>query len=79
MVADRFIDLQKAVGPDITKNDLVAAFQSLLKDVEAEVNLNKKLLACITLFLLYNCFYSLFFPPKWHLLCQLVSFNASFL
>ncbi|KAK8381221.1 hypothetical protein O3P69_008231 [Scylla paramamosain] len=37
MVADRFIDLQKAVGPDITKNDLVSAFQSLLKDVEAEV------------------------------------------
>nr|XP_045609370.1 serine/threonine-protein phosphatase 2A 65 kDa regulatory subunit A alpha isoform-like isoform X1 [Procambarus clarkii] len=37
MVADRFIDLQKAVGPEITKTDLVPAFQSLLKDVEAEV------------------------------------------
>lgn len=29
--------LQKAVGPEITKNDLVPAFQSLLKDCEAEV------------------------------------------
>lgn len=37
MVADRFIELQKAVGPEITKTDLVNAFQSLLKDVEAEV------------------------------------------
>lgn len=37
MVADKFSDLQKAVGPDITKNDLVPAFQSLLKDCEAEV------------------------------------------
>lgn len=37
MVADKFTDLQKAVGPEITKNDLVPAFQSLLKDCEAEV------------------------------------------
>lgn len=29
--------LQKAVGPEITKNDLVPAFQNLLKDCEAEV------------------------------------------
>ena len=29
--------LQTAVGPEITKNDLVPAFQSLLKDCEAEV------------------------------------------
>ena len=29
--------MQKAVGPEITKNDLVPAFQSLLKDCEAEV------------------------------------------
>lgn len=31
------LKLQKAVGPEITKNDLVPAFQSLLKDCEAEV------------------------------------------
>uniref|UniRef100_A0A8C1DN18 Protein phosphatase 2, regulatory subunit A, beta a n=2 Tax=Cyprinus carpio TaxID=7962 RepID=A0A8C1DN18_CYPCA len=37
MVADKFSDLQKAVGPEITKNDLVPAFQNLLKDCEAEV------------------------------------------
>ncbi|CAG2063386.1 unnamed protein product, partial [Timema podura] len=37
MVADKFTELQKAVGPDITKTDLVPAFQSLLKDTEAEV------------------------------------------
>lgn len=37
MVADKFTDLQKAVGPTITKNDLVPAFQNLLKDCEAEV------------------------------------------
>ncbi|TRY84876.1 hypothetical protein DNTS_017992 [Danionella cerebrum] len=37
MVADKFSELQKAVGPEITKNDLVPAFQSLLKDCEAEV------------------------------------------
>ena len=27
MVADKFTDLQKAVGPEITKTDLVPAFQ----------------------------------------------------
>lgn len=37
MVADKFTELQTAVGPEITKNDLVPAFQSLLKDCEAEV------------------------------------------
>ena len=31
MVADRFTDLQTAVGKEITKTDLVPAFQSLLK------------------------------------------------
>ena len=39
MVADSFIELQNAVGPEITRNDLVPAYQSLLKDVEAEVNI----------------------------------------
>lgn len=29
--------LQRAVGPEITKTDLVGAFQSLMKDCEAEV------------------------------------------
>lgn len=32
-----FWQLQKAVGPEITQNDLVVAFQLLLKDCEAEV------------------------------------------
>lgn len=32
-----WLQLQKAVGPEITKNDLVPAFQNLLKDCEAEV------------------------------------------
>lgn len=32
-----WVQLQKAVGPEITKNDLVPAFQNLLKDCEAEV------------------------------------------
>ena len=27
MVADKFTELQKAVGPEITKTDLVPAFQ----------------------------------------------------
>ena len=31
MVADKFTELQKAVGPEITKSDLVPAFTSLLK------------------------------------------------
>jgi len=29
MVADKFTELQKAVGPEITKTDLVPAFQVL--------------------------------------------------
>jgi len=37
MVADKFTELQTAVGKEITKTDLVPAFQSLLKDCEAEV------------------------------------------
>ena len=37
MIADKFIDLQKAVGPTITRNHLVFHFSGLLKDVEAEV------------------------------------------
>uniref|UniRef100_A0A2P2HWT8 Protein phosphatase PP2A regulatory subunit A n=1 Tax=Hirondellea gigas TaxID=1518452 RepID=A0A2P2HWT8_9CRUS len=37
MVADSFIELQKAVGEEITRTDLVPAYQALLKDVEAEV------------------------------------------
>lgn len=37
MVAEKFTELQKAVGPEITKTDLVPAFQYLLKDTEAEV------------------------------------------
>ncbi|KAK7806203.1 hypothetical protein U0070_008866 [Myodes glareolus] len=37
MEADKFTELQKAVGPEITKTDLVPAFQNLLKDCEAEV------------------------------------------
>lgn len=37
MVADKFCELQNAVGTDITRTDLVSAFQSLLKDTEAEV------------------------------------------
>ena len=31
MVADRFTDLQTAVGKEITKTDLVPSFQNLLK------------------------------------------------
>lgn len=37
VVADKFTELQKAVGPEITRTDLVPAFQKLLKDTEAEV------------------------------------------
>lgn len=37
MVADRFGELQAAVGPELTRADLVPAFQILLKDLEAEV------------------------------------------
>ena len=31
------VQIQKAMGPDITKKELVPAFQNLLKDCEAEV------------------------------------------
>ncbi len=34
---DVFLQLQKAVGPEIAKNELVPAFTNLLRDVEAEV------------------------------------------
>lgn len=37
MVADKFSEIQQAVGPEISKNELVPAFTSLLKDLEAEV------------------------------------------
>ncbi|XP_072907513.1 serine/threonine-protein phosphatase 2A 65 kDa regulatory subunit A beta isoform-like [Hemitrygon akajei] len=37
MVADKLSELQKTMGPEITVNDLVPAFQILLKDCEAEV------------------------------------------
>jgi len=37
MVADRFCDLAKALGPEITKTHLVSAFSKLLKDNEPEV------------------------------------------
>ena len=51
MIADKFIELQRAVGPTITKNHLVFHFSGLLKDVEAEVrasaaNKIKGLLRC---------------------------------
>lgn len=37
VVADKFVELQTGVGPDITKNELVTAFSALLRDNEAEV------------------------------------------
>ena len=37
VVADKFVELQTGVGPDITKNELVGAFSALLRDNEAEV------------------------------------------
>lgn len=37
MVAGKFTGLQKAVGPKITKTDLVPAFQNLVKDCEVKV------------------------------------------
>ena len=39
-INDTIFSLQAAVGKDITKTDLVPAFQSLLKDCEAEVIIN---------------------------------------
>jgi hypothetical protein len=32
-----YFQIQKSMGPEITKKELVPAFQNLLKDVEAEV------------------------------------------
>ena len=37
MIADKFIELQKAVGPQLVKSNLVNQFALLLKDAEAEV------------------------------------------
>ena len=37
MVADKFTDLQVAVGPELTKTHLIVSFAALLKDPEAEV------------------------------------------
>lgn len=37
MVADKFVELQQAVGPELTRSDLGQIFQALLKDPEAEV------------------------------------------
>jgi serine/threonine-protein phosphatase 2A regulatory subunit A len=37
VVADKFVELQTGVGPDITKSELVSAFSALLRDNEAEV------------------------------------------
>ena len=37
MVAEKFTEFQKAVGPEVTQKDLVPAFCALLKDCEAEV------------------------------------------
>ncbi|CAG0892029.1 unnamed protein product [Cyprideis torosa] len=37
MVADKFTELQKALGPELTESELVGPFCALLKDNEAEV------------------------------------------
>eukprot|EP00118_Oscarella_pearsei_P015653 m.142675 g.142675 ORF g.142675 m.142675 type:complete len:444 (+) comp38363_c0_seq3:513-1844(+) len=37
MIADKFTQLQDAVGPEVTKVDLVPAYRDLLRDPEAEV------------------------------------------
>lgn len=37
MVADKIVDLQNSLGPELSKQDLVPAYAALLKDVEAEV------------------------------------------
>ena len=43
MVADKFTDLQKAVGPEITKTDLVPAFQvRFLSNFEYDSITNEK-------------------------------------
>jgi serine/threonine-protein phosphatase 2A regulatory subunit A len=41
MVADKFTDLQKAVGPEITKTDLVPAFQVII--ISLSQSLSRKL------------------------------------
>ena len=46
--------VQAAVGKDITKTDLVPAFQSLLKDCEAEVRGNIYMLRRLNI-LTHNC------------------------
>jgi serine/threonine-protein phosphatase 2A regulatory subunit A len=61
MIADKFIELQNAVGPTITKNHLVFHFAGLLKDVEAEVrasaaNKIKGFNWCFTSFFVYFIF-----------------------
>ena len=56
MVAEKFTDLQKAVGLEITKNDLVPAFCSLLKDCEAEVRSASAHKVMQLLFQLYSFF-----------------------
>ena len=37
MVADKIVELQKALGPELSKVDLVPAYFMLLKDGESEV------------------------------------------
>jgi hypothetical protein len=37
MIADKYVDLAKAVGPEIVKDELIMAFVGILKDNEAEV------------------------------------------
>jgi len=46
------IQIQKSMGPEITKKDLVPAFQNLLKDCEAEVRASAtgKVKGCTLLF-----------------------------
>ena len=56
MVADKFTELQAAVGPDITKTDLIPAFQSLLKDCEAEVIHKQRLFLGVFIFLKNHLF-----------------------
>jgi serine/threonine-protein phosphatase 2A regulatory subunit A len=37
MIADKYVELAKAVGPEIVKDELIMSFVGLLKDNEAEV------------------------------------------
>jgi hypothetical protein len=41
MVAEQFTELQKAVGPEITKTDLVPAFQVDLINLFEDLKLNR--------------------------------------